>query len=173
MSDYIVLDIETQNIGQEVGGWGNLAALRVSVACTWDEDSGYRVWWEGQMGDLLRDLERADMVMGWNLVGFDYGVLELYGRVDLKYKTFDLMWKIHEQHGRLRSLNTVAILNLGEGKMSEEGLSAVKLWRESKLDALAEYCRKDVELTNRLYEMWRDEGVLWVSDSDFVIWPGV
>jgi DEAD/DEAH box helicase domain-containing protein len=172
VSAYIVLDCETQNVGFEVGGWENLGALRVSVACTWDEDSGYRVWWEGQMGDLLRELERADKIIGYNAIGFDYGVLALYGETHFNYKTFDLMWKIHEQHGRLRSLNVVALLNLGEGKLSEEGMSAVKLWRENKLDMLAEYCQKDVELTHRLYQMWRDEGVLWVSDSDFVIWPG-
>jgi DEAD/DEAH box helicase domain-containing protein len=174
MSDYIVLDLETQNVGLEVGGWWNVAALQVSVACTWDEDSGYRVWWEGQMGDLLDELDRADMIVGYNVIGFDFEVLSLYGRTQqLERKTFDVMSKIAEQTGRLRSLDTVSKLNLGEGKLIAEGLSAVQLWREQKLDALAEYCQKDVELTTRLYEMWQDEGLLWVSDSDFVIWPGV
>jgi hypothetical protein len=29
-----------------------------------------------------------------------------------------------------------------------------------------------VELTQRLYELWEAEGVLWISNVDFAVWPG-
>ena len=173
MSDYIVLDLETQHLADEVGGWANIGALRVSVACTWDEDSGYRIWWEGQVGDLLSELARANLVVGYNVGSFDYAVLSLYGRVDdLREKTFDILDELHQQTGRRVGLNVVAMLNLGEAKALESGAAAVQLWRDGSLEDLATYCQRDVELTKRLYEMWRDQGILWVSDSDFAVWPG-
>ena len=42
-----------------------------------------------------------------------------------------------------------------------------------KLEELAGYCRRDVELTRRLYEMWGGMGLLWVSATEYVVWPGV
>jgi DEAD/DEAH box helicase domain-containing protein len=173
LADYIVVDIETQHLADEVGGWGNLEALRVSVALTWDEDAGYRTWWEGQAGDLLAELGRSKLVVGYNVSAFDYAVLSLYGRVDdLAERTFDILDEIFQQCGRRVGLNVVAHLNLGEAKAYESGADAVKLWRDGRLDDLAAYCLKDVELTKRLYEMWEEQGILWISGTDFAIWPG-
>lgn len=173
MADYIVLDLETQNLADELGGWGNLEALQVSVAVTWDEDSGYRTWWEGQAGDLLAELDRAELVVGYNVSAFDYGVLSLYGDTSkLAEKTFDLLDEIRTQGHRLVSLNRVAVLNLGEAKAYESGADAVRLWRDGRLEDLEAYCLKDVELTKRLYESWEETGILWVSESQFAIWPG-
>lgn len=173
MPDYIVLDIETQHLADEVGGWGNLEALQVAVAVTWDDEAGYRTWWEGQVGDLLAELEKADLVVGYNVSVFDYAVLALYGRVDeLGEKTFDLLDEIFQQTGRRVGLNVVAKLNLGEAKAYESGAAAVQLWRDDRLEALVAYCQKDVELTRRLYEMWENEGILWISGAEYVVWPG-
>jgi DEAD/DEAH box helicase domain-containing protein len=171
--DTIVLDIETQHLADEVGGWHNLEALRVSVAVTWDEDHGYRTWWEGQAGDLVAELERADLVVGYNVSDFDYAVLSLYGRTDhLQEKTFDILAEIWQQVGKRVSLNVVAVLNLGEAKAYESGADAVRLWRDGRLEDLATYCTKDVELTKRLYELWEEDGILWISSENYAIWPG-
>src|SRR4051812_11766629 len=37
---YLVVDIETKKIAQDVGGWGNIDKLGVSVACAYDSKSG-------------------------------------------------------------------------------------------------------------------------------------
>lgn len=173
MADYIVLDLETQHLADEVGGWGNLEALQVAVAVSWDEDNGYRTWWEAQAADLVAELGRSRLVVGYNLSAFDYGVLSLYGRVDdLADKTFDILDEIRSQGHRLVSLNAIAKLNLGEAKAYESGADAVKLWRDGRLEDLEAYCLKDVELTKRLYEFWEETGILWVSGVEFAIWPG-
>lgn len=169
----IVLDLETQHLADEVGGWHNLEALQVAVAVTWDEQRGYQTWWEGQAGDLLAALHRADLVVGYNITAFDYGVLSLYGRVDeLDEKTFDILEEIRRQTGKRVGLNVVSMLNLGEAKGYESGADAVKLWRDGRLSDLQAYCQKDVELTKRLYELWEAQGILWVSAVDFAVWPG-
>lgn len=173
MADLIVFDIETQHLADEVGGWGNLAALQLAVAVTWDEKNEYRTWWEGQAGDLVAELGRHDLVVGYNISAFDLGVLSLYGDVEpLKERSFDILDEIRRQGHPLVSLNRISVLNLGEAKAYESGADAVKLWRDGRLEDLEAYCLKDVELTRRLYEQWEEQGILWVSEINFVIWPG-
>jgi DEAD/DEAH box helicase domain-containing protein len=173
LAKLIVFDIETQHLADEMGGWHNLEALRVAVAVTWDEDHGYRTWWEGQAGDLVAELDRHDMVIGYNVNVFDYAVLSLYGRTDhLLDKTFDILDELYQQTGKRVPLNLVAQLNLGEAKAYQSGADAVKLWRDGRLEDLAAYCTKDVELTQRLYQLWEDEGILWTSGLNYAVWPG-
>jgi len=170
----IFFDLETQKLANEVGGWGNIEALGMSVGCTYDDDAGYRDWWEAQAADLLDELHRASLIVGFNVNRFDYRVLSLYGRSeDLEEKTFDMLDEIFEQQGRRVSLNRLAILNLGEAKTLESGVQAIRLYRQGRLEELVAYCRRDVELTKRLYEVWESHGILWTSSRDFVVWPGV
>lgn len=170
----IVFDVETQYLSHEVGGWGNIEALRLSVACTFDERRGYQSWWEAQAADLVEELRKADLIVGFNVNAFDFRVLAGYGDTQgFEDRTFDIHDEIFQQvHLRL-GLNTLAVLNLGEAKMAESGTHAVRLWRTGRLEELEAYCRLDVELTKRLYEHWEAQGVLWVSQNNYVIWPGV
>lgn len=173
MAEIIVLDLETQHLAGEVGGWHNLEALQVAVAVTWDERHGYRTWWEGQAADLVAELHRSDVVVGYNISAFDYAVLSLYADVEaLKERTFDILDELWQQTHRRVSLNAIAALNLGEAKSYESGADAVRLWRDGRLEDLQAYCQRDVELTKRLYELWEAEGILWVSGVSYAIWPG-
>ena len=71
------------------------------------------------------------------------------------------------------ALDRVASINLGETKKLESGMDAIWLWRTGKLEELAAYCQGDVELTKRLFELWEAQGILYVSDTEFVVWPGI
>ena len=170
----IFFDLETQKLANEVGGWDNIEALGLAVGCTHDDDMGYRDWWEAQAADLLDELRRASLIVGFNVNQFDYRVLSLYGDVSgLESKTFDILDEITAQTGKRLGLNVLAKRNLGEAKSLEGGVQAIRLWRMGKLEELAGYCRRDVELTRRLYEMWEGMGLLWVSATEYVVWPGV
>jgi DEAD/DEAH box helicase domain-containing protein len=145
----------------------------LSVACTHDDDAGYRDWWEAQAADLLDELRKASLIVGFNVNQFDYRVLALYGDVaDLEEKTFDILDELRAQGSQV-SLGALAKINLGEAKGLESGVGAVRLWRAGKLEELVAYCRQDVELTRRLYELWESRGLLWTSRVDYAIWPGV
>lgn len=170
----IVFDLETQYLAAEVGGWGNKQLMRVSVACTWDEQFGYQLWWEAQAADLITALGNADVIVGFNVNSFDFAVLSFYGDTSgFEDKAFDILDELYQQTGKRISLNQLASINLGEAKALESGVVAVELWRQSRLDELAAYCQKDVELTKRLFEMWENEGILWISGVDYAIWPGL
>jgi DEAD/DEAH box helicase domain-containing protein len=170
----IFFDLETKKLAAEVGGWGNVEALGLSVACTHDDAMGFRDWWEAQAADLLEELDRASLVVGFNLNQFDYRVLSLYGDVSgLEAKTFDIFDEARLQGSKMIGLNSLAMRNLGEAKTLESGMQAVQFWRLGKLEELAAYCRRDVELTRRLYELWESRGLLWVSYTEYVVWPGV
>jgi len=170
----IVFDLETQYLASEVGGWSNIEALRVAVACTWDERNEYRTWWEAQVGDLLTVLRSEKFLVGFNVNKFDFRVLSLYGDCrGFEDKTFDILDEIRKQGKRLVNLNRLATINLGETKMVESGVDAVGMWRKGELDHLAMYCQRDVELTKRLFEFWRDNGLLFVSGADYVVFPGL
>jgi DEAD/DEAH box helicase domain-containing protein len=169
----LFFDLETQKLAHEVGGWGNIEALGMSVGCTYDDQAGYRDWWEAQAADLLDELRRAELIVGFNVNVFDYRVLSLYGNSsDLEERTFDMLDEIFQQTGKRVGLNTLSVLNLGEAKVFESGVSAVRLWKTGKLEELVAYCRRDVELTKRLYEHWEAQGILWTSSVDYVVWPG-
>jgi len=169
----LFFDLETQRLAHEVGGWGNIEALQMAVASSYDDDHGYRDWWEAQAGDLLEELDKAELIVGYNVTKFDYRVLSLYGSTaGLDAKTFDLLDEIVLQRGRRCSLASVAMLNLGEAKGLESGVMAVSLWKTGELEQLIAYCRKDVELTRRLYQMWEEQGLLWVPGGEYVVWPG-
>jgi DEAD/DEAH box helicase domain-containing protein len=170
----IFFDVETQYSAAEVGGWTNVPAMRISVACTYDDERGYRDWWEAQASDLIETLRDAELIVGFNIGAFDYHVLSLYGDVSgLFDKSFDIHDEIFQQAHKRVSLNSLAVMNLGEAKMLESGVQAIRLWRTGRREELVAYCRRDVELTRRLFGVWEDQGVLWLGGVEFVTWPGI
>jgi len=169
----LFFDLETQKLAYEVGGWGNIEALGMAVGCTYDDQAGYRDWWEAQAADLLDELRRAELIVGYNVTHFDYRVLSLYGDSSvLEERTFDMLDEIFQQMHRRVALNSLAVINLGEAKIFESGVHAVRLYRQGRMEELIAYCRRDVELTRRLYELWEAQGILWISKVEYVVWPG-
>jgi DEAD/DEAH box helicase domain-containing protein len=61
------------------------------------------------------------------------------------------------------SLSSLAQATLGTDK-SADGLTAVKWYREGKMDDLIAYCRDDVEITRRLYDHGKHTG--WILYVD-------
>ncbi|MGH7364069.1 MAG: DEAD/DEAH box helicase, partial [Candidatus Methylomirabilales bacterium] len=75
----LVLDVETQRSAEEVGGWEHLDRMGLAVAVTHDLASGLsRVYLERDAPALVADLASADLVVGFNVRRFDYGVLQPY-----------------------------------------------------------------------------------------------
>src|SRR5689334_10000411 len=53
---FLVLDIETQRIADDVGGWKNIDKLGVSVACAYDSKTGEMLAFKEQDMDALHKL---------------------------------------------------------------------------------------------------------------------
>ena len=52
---------------------------------------------------------------------------------------------------------------LGEGKAGD-GVQSLRWWKEGRIDLIEQYCRKDVEMTRRRYELGRSRGYLLYRD---------
>lgn len=148
----VVFDLETQRSFEEVGGRSQMHQLGVSVAVAYRYDRDeFLVFAEDAVGGLVELLRGADLVVGYNIKGFDYEVLRGYTDFDLhSLPTFDLMVDLEERLGFAPRLQSVASATLGVGK-SADGLQALEWWRRGEVDLIVEYCRQDVQVTRDLY----------------------
>ena len=149
----IYFDLETQKSAQEVGGWSYIDRLKLAVAVTYSTaDQQYTTFQEPDVELLINQLTKADRIVGFNLKGFDYVVLRPYTRVNLwQLPTFDMLEHVRRALGFRLSLDALAKETLREAK-SADGLQSVRWWKAGKANLVAEYCRKDVEITKRLHE---------------------
>ncbi len=153
MKNILYFDLETQKSADEVGGWDKIRDMRMSIGVTYSTARNeYKIYGEKQVDDLLKDLQRADLVIGFNNLRFDYEVLHYYTVFDLsQIPTLDLLVELQNTlHHRL-SLDSVASATLGVEKTAE-GLQAIKWFREGRLPEIAEYCCYDVKITRLVHE---------------------
>jgi DEAD/DEAH box helicase domain-containing protein len=165
LQDIVSFDLETQFLADEVGGWDNKAAMKISVAVTWSSrEKKFRQYTEGQVQALIAQLKSADLVVGFNVINFDYAVLQAYTQEDLsKIPTLDMLVEVTRALGHRLKLDSLATATLNAPK-SADGLMAVKWWREGNLTDLCQYCQKDVEITRDLWEFGRKYGYLLYED---------
>lgn len=158
-------DLETRRLAEEVGGWQNKHLMRVSVAVLYETPSDtFHVYKEEDVPALIKHLQELDLVVGFNIKQFDYGVLKAYTAFDFsKLPTFDLLDEIHQALGFRLSLNHLAEKTLGKIK-SSDGIQAVQWFRESQWEALIHYCKLDVTLTRDLFYHALEKGYLLYAD---------
>ena len=78
-SNILIFDLETQRAFYEVGGRHNIRKLGLSAAVTYSTaDDCCRHYTEEKVAQLIADLQAADLVVGCNVLGFDYEVLKAY-----------------------------------------------------------------------------------------------
>ena len=63
-------------------------------------------------------------------------------------------------------MDDVAAATLGESK-SADGLQAVRWFRQGQLDKVTDYCRRDVEVTWKVYEFGRQNGYIRYRDRNW------
>ncbi len=152
MRHEIILDIETSNSFADVGKY-DPALLRVSLVGLYSyADDSYKSFLEPELPTLWRILESADRIIGFNLFGFDYKVLNSYYPGDLaKLPTLDILLEIEKAIGFRIKLDDVAHATLGVGK-SGNGLMAIEYFRRGEIGKLRDYCLQDVKVTKEIYE---------------------
>lgn len=153
MKNIVYFDLETQKSADEVGGWDKIRDMKLSVGVTYSTArGGYKIYDESQVNSLIDELMRADLVVGFNNLRFDYEVLHGYTIVDLtQIPTLDMLVDLHEQLRHRLSLDAIAEATFGITKTSE-GLQAIKWFKEGKLIEIAEYCCFDVKITKMVHE---------------------
>lgn len=162
----LLFDLETQKSAAEVGGWGNAHRMLVAVgvAC-FLEEGRFEVYQEEDVPGLIAAMERAELVVGFNIRRFDYQVLSGYTGVDYGriLPTLDLLEVVHRCLGFRLPMNHLAQETLGVEK-SANGLQSLEWFKQGRLDLISEYCRKDVEILRDLYLYGRRMGHLIYRD---------
>ncbi len=150
--DVVVFDLETQRSFRDVGGRTAMRDLGMSVGVVYSfRDDAFRAYLEAEAAALIDRLRSAELVVGFNLLGFDYEVLKGYRDVPLeKAPTLDIMFDLQDKLGFRPKLDSVVQATLGAAK-SADGLQALVWWKEGRLDLIEKYCTDDVRLTRDLY----------------------
>ena len=161
----LTFDVETQRSADEVGGWGNIRDMLLSVAVTYNEaNNEYLCFREEDVADLVATLRQADLVVGYNVLRFDYEVLRHYTDEPLDdLPTLDLLVHLRRTLGWRPSLDSIASATLGKTK-SADGLQAVRWYQQGELDKIMEYCKRDVEVTWQVYDFGRQNGYVQYQD---------
>jgi DEAD/DEAH box helicase domain-containing protein len=149
----VYFDLETQKSAEDVGGWDKISAMRMSVGVTYNTATGgYRIYDEKQVDDLIKELQRADLIVGFNNLRFDYEVLHGYTAMDMRQlPTLDIMVDLQDKLQHRLSLDSIATATFGVEKTAE-GMQAIEWFRQGKLIDIAEYCCYDVKLTKLVHE---------------------
>ncbi len=173
MPGIVYFDLETQRSFGDVGGAAHKDKMGMSVGVTYSTETGqYHIFGENEVEQLVDQLVKADLVVGYNHVQFDYPVLQGYTIYDLPAQTVncDMMIDIEEILGHRLKLDSVASATLGLGKTAD-GLDALKWWQEhtktgdiEPMMKIAEYCCYDVKVTKEVFEYGVRHGKLQYKD---------
>ncbi len=162
---HVILDVETIKTFDEVGGYfpeklgvSFVGVIeRTELPSEWGmevEEVRYELF-EKDLDRLFRLLERVDLVVGFNVDGFDMPALKPYYGGDVgQFPTLDLMVRFRDVAGHRISLDAIAGETLGTKKIGN-GLDAIRYYQDGELDKLAKYCMKDVEITRDVYDYGR------------------
>lgn len=158
----LILDVETKKTFDEVGGYfpDRLGISFVGV-CMRQGNSGkgeMKSFFEDDLPNLFPLLEKADVVIGFNIDDFDMQTfLPYYKGVIAAIPTLDVMQRIKKSVGHRIGLDAVAKETLGIGKTGD-GLDAIKYYHAKNWEALSSYCLQDVAVTRDVYDYGLNKG---------------
>ena len=157
----LYFDLETQKSAEDVDGWGNIHLMGLAVGVVWDSiEQKYFSYLENEAPKLVEKLRTANLVVGFNVKKFDYGVLQPYADFDLhEVTTFDMLDDIKFKLNHRLSLNHLAENTLNS-KKSADGLISLQWYKEGKIDKIVEYCQQDVKVTRDLFEYGEKHGYI-------------
>ncbi len=165
----LFLDVETKKTFEEVGGYfpeklepsfvGLIERIGFPENSGEGQETRYELF-EKDFHKLPRILEEADIIIGFNNIGFDLPALKNFYPGDInKLPQLDILDIIKATAGHRVSLDAVAKETLHSQK-SGNGLDAILYYQNQEFDKLAAYCMKDVEITRDIYDYGRTNGYL-------------
>lgn len=161
----LVFDLETQKAFDDVGGRDKNHLLKVSVVCVYSyANDKYYSFTEGQMFRLGEMFLEADQIIGFNIKNFDFQVLKPYLNFDTGTLPYvDILEEVEKLIGHRIRLDNLAQTTLGVGK-NGDGLEAIKLYRQGRIEDLKKYCANDVKITKEIYDYAQKYGKLLYKD---------
>lgn len=163
---FLIIDVETQKLVQDVGGWDYIDKLGISVACAYDSKTDqFIAYRENELKNLI-DLCEDRLVVGYNIRGFDLPVMVPYGLDPQRLDVFDIMYDLETlTRQRFLKLEAVARGTLAAGK-SADGLQAVEWWKTGQVQKIIDYCMQDVKVTRDIFQFGRQNGFVRIQRSE-------
>lgn len=154
----VFFDLETQYLFQELGmndyQSRDPKKLKLAVAGLLTNKE-YLFFEEGQVQELLRALNQADLIVGHNLFRFDYLVLQPYFQENiintLQNKTFDIMHELDKATKCWVSLDDLCKRNVGLTKTIDT-TKIPKLWRDGQHQEVKDYLLNDLRMTEAIFD---------------------
>ena len=161
----VYFDLETMRAADEVGGWKHIDKMGMSIGVTYSTGNGeYSIYQESEVDDLIEELQRADLVVGFNHIRFDYEVLHGYTPLDLRQlPSLDLMVDLQQKLSHRLKLDSIANATFGAEKIAD-GLQALKWYKQGKILEIAEYCCYDVKITKMVHEFGAENGCVFYNN---------
>ena len=174
MKNIVYFDLETRLSAAEVGGWHETAKMGISVGVTFSTASrSYSIYTQDEAPQLIEQLRTADLVVGYNHIGFDYGVLQPYTFWTVAEIThnLDLCLYLSDRIGHRIKLDSVARPTLHGNSKTADGTDALKWWAEYQrtgdaqiLLNIARYCCFDVKVTMAVHHFGIKHGYVLCED---------
>lgn len=164
----LFIDVETKKTFDEVGGYfperlePSFVGIIVRDGFPEDEKVSEKRFelFEDEFEKLPGLLESADLIIGFNSIGFDLPAIKTFYPGDVsKLTQLDLLEVIRNEAGHRVSLDAVAKETLGTQKIGH-GLDAIAYYQNKEFEKLAAYCMKDVEITRDIYDFGRKNGYI-------------
>ena len=157
MGDIIVYDLEIEKTIEEVGGWGAAAKGAAGISCAVSysyNDGEYYIWCADNYAGLQEQLNKADLVVGFNHMRFDNNcVHHTIGELDVK-DNYDILRQVQKACGGMHKgykLTQICERTLGPRyAKTMSGAFAPQLFKEGKMGELIHYCQRDVFLTRKI-----------------------
>ena len=173
-SDIVYLDLETENLLADVGY--SPSQLKMSVGVLFQERKKNFLKFASNeyvllgIDELIDGLFQAETIVGFNLLHFDYFVLQSMTMRDLsmlRTKTIDLQALLKARHGRKKGMS---LDNLGKHTLRMETFYDSKrmpeYWRNREYEKVMKHCRRDVTIIRGLYlKAQRDNHLLFFDDE--------
>lgn len=146
-------DLETQYLFSDFNTQ-DPSKLKVAVAGIL-KNNHHKFFHEEQVKELIIELKNADLIVGHNLLNFDYNVLRPYTNENLIEKlypkTFDMIQDLKKITGCLIGLDDLCKRNVGMSK-TIDSKKIPKMWRDGKHQEVRDYLLNDLKMTKEIYE---------------------
>ena len=177
MNEILSIDIETENLSNEIGGWQNTHMFKIACVCTWDGEVS-KVYADvplemedGIIVKTLRELkydlddhfDKGGKLLGHNIASFDLPILrdsmDIYCiRKYLSEKAYiDTSRYLVKEHKERFRLQNLVECTFGDSKTMDSADAPV-LWKQGEFDKVTEYCLKDSQLVYNLWKSGQEKG---------------
>jgi hypothetical protein len=154
--NYITYDIETYH--PERLDEFSVSKFRVSVIgayISWTDQ--YVAFLEPDVGEFLKLVKQADLLVGFNHIWFDNAVLAKYADYNLntEVNNYDIMLEFEKKAGHKIKLDDLAAGTLGRNKTDHFSQFVHYYW-DKEWSKLIDYCMHDVKITEELFRLILD-----------------